>query len=693
MRSRHRNNKESSCKVQVYGPRNSNHSTRRPGTLKAALAPALGLALFIALLAAATNGGWLGNAAAAEGGITIGADKPVYHPGDKIGLSIIVDSGGRGLTGDLVIRSYPPTSLTAADAFSRPPLAEASIKKDFSVTGQAGISHQVPAADLKLGAGGYPVRVSLVKDGVELLVGNTWLAVVDPGAREPVDLVLLWAAGSPPERNARGEFESLALVERCRAEARAPDSLLQHQSVQQRFPKVKTTYTIEPAMLDQLQVLAGGFDFREGGSVKNFSDSSAEARAAAACLDGFKTLAGSANTEILSSPYAYVELPLLARQGWADGNGQFRVGHDVLVEALSLPAVPRGTYAPGLSITTDSLRYLAATGGEYFVLKGSDRPSVQGRAPATGAAYRLRDLSGERITGLFANDDVSLALFGEAPDPAAFFAALANAYANATDRLVIAAAATPLPPLTAAQRDVVYASLETEPWVRSLTLAEARQKYNPSTEPSTLLKYVDPLTGYLAETYFRKLEAAHEPYEDYRTAVDPDEPEVLRLSKKMYLAESYYWAGGGVGPEEANRGLAYLEDVKKFTRQEFGHLIIKVDTPWVQGAESGEATVTVANDNLYAFTVDIVLSGDGIRFPEWTDQRLRLETGKVEFRVPYVSGGWSRIEARVESRGHALAEDGAMVRPMTGRVWAVMIFVLAALFGGIAYIVVVAKRG
>ncbi|MEK7817346.1 MAG: hypothetical protein AAB281_03745, partial [Actinomycetota bacterium] len=248
------------------------------------------------------------------------------------------------------------------------------------------------------------------------------------------------------------------------------------------------------------------------------------------------------------------------------------------------------------------------------------------------------------------------------------------------------------PPLTATQREVVYAELEKEPWINSITLAEARQKYNPDTEPSTLLKYVDPLTGYLAETYYRKLEEAHEPYEDYRTAVDPDEPEVLRLSKKMYLAESYYWAGGGVPPEEANRGLAYLDDVKKFTRHEFKKLTVKVDTLWVQGAESSEATVTVANGNLYPFTVDLVLAGEGIRFPEWTNQRLRLETGKVEFKVPYESSGWSRIEARIESRGHALVEDGATVRPMTGKVWAVLIIALALLIGGIVYITVVARR-
>ena len=84
--------------------------------------------------------------------------------------------------------------------------------------------------------------------------------------------------------------------------------------------------------------------------------------------------------------------------------------------------MPRGAYAIGLDVTTDSLRYLAATGGEFTVLSGATRSFVQGRLPAGEPSYRLRDLSGERITAFFANDDASAALFSDTPDPAAFFA-------------------------------------------------------------------------------------------------------------------------------------------------------------------------------------------------------------------------------------------------------------------------------
>lgn len=689
----HRNNKERSRKVQVSAATERNPRGQPPGALRAAALAALRLSLILLFLAMAVHAGWREDAAAAPGGISISTDRLVYHPGDTISFELALDAGPRSLTGDLIMTVYPPASPLAADAFSRPPLTETSISRNFSVSGQAGESYKASVEELELDAGGYPARVSLVQDGEELLGGNTWLAVAEPGAREPVELVLLWTVGAPPERNAGGEFESLALVERCRTEPPRPDSLRQHQALQQAFPRVRTTYAIEPALLDQLAALAGGFDLREGGDVGTYSGDSPEAAAAAACLESLKALAAGENTEILSSPYVFTDLPLLALQGWADGNGQFRLGNDVLVDLLALPAAPRGAYAPGLDVTTDSLRYLAATGGEYTVLRGADRASVQGRLPAGAPTYRLRDLSGERITVMFAADDASAALTGESPEPAAFFAALANAYASGDpNRLVITAAAAPAPAVAAAQRERVYAELEREPWIHSLTLAEARQKHPPDTEPSTLLKYVDPVEGYVAETYFQKLEAAHGLFEAYRAAVDSDEPELLRLSRKMYTAESVYLAGSGAAPAQANRGLAYLDDASGFVRGEFQRLSIDVDTPWLQGVESGEATVTIINGNLYPLTVDIVLAAGDVEFPEWSEQRLRLETGKVELKVPFRSQGWSRIEARMQSQGHTIVDDSAVVHLLNGRVWIVVLVVVAALLAGGAYFVLVARR-
>ena len=245
--------------------------------------------------------------------------------------------------------------------------------------------------------------------------------------------------------------------------------------------------------------------------------------------------------------------------------------------------------------------------------------------------------------------------------------------------------------LSAEQRQLVYATIAQEPWLHTVTLTEAKDKYRPSTQPMTLLKYVDPAAGYLAGTYYQKLDATHERYEDYRAAVDNDVPEVLQLTNDMFTAESIYFIGGDTGPEQANQGLAYLDAIDSFTTSQFERLHVNVDTPLLQRSPDGVATVTLTNENPYALTVDLSLSGEGVEFPEGSDQRLRLEPGKVEVKVPFRSDGWSSLTAGMTSRGNTLAEDSAGIHLITSRGWIVILFALGALAAGIIYIIVVTR--
>ena len=642
------------------------------------------------LIAAAAFAG--SQARGASGGISIDTDKLVYHAGDKVAFNLALDSGGGSLTGDIVVRVYPAASLMSPSLFAGQPLSETWLIRNFNLSGTGTASAEASLEDLKVGPGGYPIRISLMSGGTEAVSGTGWLAVVDPAAQGPLDLVLLWTAGSAPERDSQGRFVDTGLIDRCRTEPRRPDTLLQNLELAQQYPRVKTTYAIEASVFDQLQGLAGGFDLVQGGNTVSFAADSPESKAASGCLAAFRTLAASANAELISAPYYFASLPLLAKQNWNDGNGQYSMGHDITGEALQLPQVPQGTYVPALDITTDSMHYLAATGGEYTVFAGSIRDSIQGRLPAGEPSYRVRDLSGERITAFFANDDASAALFSDTPDARAFFAALANAYASGGPRLLIAASPSPNPVMTADQRRRIYATIQQESWLQSLTLGEARQKYRPSTQPVTLLRYTDPTSGYVTQTYYQKLDAAHERFEDFRAAVDNDAPEFQDLSKEMYAAESAYFVNENVSPGAANQGLAYLDAINSFTAGQFGNLGIDVSTPFLQSDAGGEATVTMVNRNPYAFSVDLALAGDGVDFPEGSTQNIRLEPGSMQVKVPYHSEGWSNLQARLSSRGHTLAEDSAGIHLITSRGWIVILFALGALAAGTIYTYVVTRR-
>lgn len=631
-------------------------------------------------------------ARAAGGGITVGLDKLVYAPGDAVNFSLALDSGGQALAGELVLRVYPAASPAAADPFAPAPIAQKRLAEGVNVTGTATTSGAASIKELGLGTGGYPARVVLVAGGQEVLSGDVWLAVVDPAAAAPVDLVLLWTVGGPPQRNAQNEFTSTGLADRCRNEPRTPDSILQHESIARNYPGLKTTYAIEPALLDELLDMSDGYEITSASGRQGVDAASLEAVQATSCLESLRQLPTFDNVEIISAPYTFADLTLLARQGWSDGTGQYRLGHDILTETLLLADVPDGAYVPGLNLTTDSLGYIAATGGDYAVLSASIRSSVQARDPAA-VTYRLRDLNGERLTGMFADDGISSALLGGNPDPDAFFAGLANAYASGTP-LVIAAAANPSPAISADLRNQVYVELARQPWINSLTLTEAKDKYRPDSEPATLLRYVDTATGYITRNYYDRLAEVHERFEDYRAVVDTEEPQKIELSKLMYTAENSYWFNEDPAPDAANSGLAVLDEIERQVAAEIAGLQIEVDTPLTQRSSRATAVVTIINNNAYAFTAELSLAADEeVGFPDGASRELRLESGVTQVEIPYESSGWSQIDARLLSRGNVLVAAGAGVHPLTLRFWLVILLVVALAAIGIGYYQMVVKRG
>src|SRR5665811_1026600 len=101
-------------------------------------------------------------AGAADGGITFTTDKLVYHPGDTALFTLVLDSSGQSLSGDLVLTVYPAASLTAPDVFSQVPLSVTEVHKDYSFSGEAAAAVSAEINDLKVGTGGFPVKVSLM---------------------------------------------------------------------------------------------------------------------------------------------------------------------------------------------------------------------------------------------------------------------------------------------------------------------------------------------------------------------------------------------------------------------------------------------------------------------------------------------------------------------------------------------------
>ncbi len=648
--------------------------------------PALLTLLVLLTFALMLAGSGSGLAQSSPAAITAAPDQLVYQPGDDIDFTINVDPGGGSLSGDLVLEVFPPASPLDPTAFDAEPLADELVEADLDISSGQTILHATDTTTLGLDPGGYPVGFSLVGDEGEQLTGRTWLAVVAPDQREPLDLVMVFSLSGPPDRNASGEFISTGVLDRCGEDQGVAGSLLQPAELATGYPDVKTVYAIEPLLLDELQDMAGGFSLKRDDGSSDYPDSSPEAADATACLQSLADAAAVDNTELLSTPFAYTNLPLLAKQGWSDGNGQYRIGDDVLSRTLMLSEEPDGGYAPGLEVTTDSLRYLAATGNDYTVLPASARSDMAGEGLEGAVSLRVRDISGERITVFFADEAASEALLGPAPDPAAFMAVLAQAYESGdAGPLLVAASTTPSPALDAGARGRVYQVLSQAGWVRTLTLAEARDKYRPDSEPVTLLRYIDPATGYLTRTYYERLSRAHGSFEDYKAAVDGHEPVLYDLSRLLFTAESDYLAGEDASPDDANRGLEFLNEVERVTGDEFSRLKVDVDTPWLQRRMSGTATITINNDSPHPFNVRLALEGDGVEFTEGYQEEVRAEPGATVMEVAFDTDGWNRLSASLSSGDTVIAENSAVIHPISGRVWIVIIVAAAALLAGIFY--------
>lgn len=634
---------------------------------------------------------YIPEASAADAGITIGTDKLVYSSADTINFDVALDASGQTLSGDLLLRVYPPASPSSADPFGAEALVGQVVAEGVTVAGTGNVSAAIAISDLGLGSGGYPARMILTADGEELLAGDVWLTVVDPSDAAPIDLVLLWTVGGPPQRNAQDEFISNSLVDRCRNEPLTGDSILQHEIIAREYPTIKTTYAIEGLLLDELLDITDGYVLVGEDGTVSLDATSLEAVNATNCIDSLRELPTYDNVDIISTPYTFADLTLLARQGWNDGTGQYRLGHDILTETLLLPTVPKGTYVPQLNLTTDSLRYIAATGGEYSVLGGYVRSAIQARDEAA-VSHRMRDLSGERLTGFFADDDISGALLGGTPDVDAFFAGLANAYVSG-NQLAIAAAAVSNPGISTELRSQVYSELARQQWINSITLTEANEKYRPDSEPATLLRYVDSASGYITRMYYTRMEEVHEMFEDYRAAVDSEEPQMVRLTKLMFAAESNYWFNASLGPDAANNGLEMLDEIERMVTDEIGGLEIDIDTPLMQVSSSGKAKVTITNNNPYTFTVELsLIADDDVSFPEGSSRELRVESGVTQVEIPYDSSSWSDIDAQLSSRGNILVSDDAGIRLLNARFLLAMLLITALLAGGIAYYIFVIRR-
>jgi hypothetical protein len=261
----------------------------------------------------------------------------------------------------------------------------------------------------------------------------------------------------------------------------------------------------------------------------------------------------------------------------------------------------------------------------------------------------VHDDQNDRVTLVLADSDLR-GLMSSPWDPAVLFAGIAALLASGhRDALVI----TPepeflLPP--AAYVDSIGEELRKAPWIRTQTMSDLLRAHSPGTRPVMFGR--DPLqpSGYIGETIFSAVQSAHALLDDLAAVADPASLPLESARRSLYFAESRWWSRSGVTPKEATAGLRYALQAETLVKGELGKIRLGgTRNATVLGGE-GEVRLVADNGADYAVTVELRVTGNGLRFPEGHVLRVRLETGANEIAIP-VSGSKSadRLEAQLSA--------------------------------------------
>jgi hypothetical protein len=369
----------------------------------------------------------------------------------------------------------------------------------------------------------------------------------------------------------------------------------------------------------------------------------------------------SETVEVAGSPYAGPDLGILAAEGWRDGFEQIRLGKQELVQSMNLRLPPSGAWSPGLDLSSGGLGEYGKATVDHVLIDASLAASLAEPVPDGTVAVRARNDEGERLTLVLA--DSELGAFMAPPwDPAVLFAGIAALLAS-TERDALLLSPQPeftLPP--AAYLDAIGDEMRKDSWIRTQTMADLLESYPPGTRPVLFSRDPIPLTGYIEETVFSAVKEGHALVDDLAAMAKPASLALEAARRSLYVAESRWWSRSGVRPQEASVGLAYAADAEAVAQAELDKVgLLRVAGGLVLGHE-GEVKLVAENGADYPVTTELLLSGEGIAFPQGEVVQVELAPGGNEIAVRVVGTGSRHLNAQLVAGDTLLGEAGGDLR-------------------------------
>lgn len=631
-------------------------------------------------------------AASAAGELTLALDRSLTLVNETPGITVTGDAiAAVGTDDTLAVR------ITGPAAFSQLAQIDPAMPQVGSFVVAVGslpsvarpapavVHLPVPLASLPALPGAYRITVDVISGGHVEATGSAWMGRVAVRTT-PLDIAFFWRAALGIHSGPDGRFLDQTLEQACApgggdgpavagstadgaqsaGTGAGTGGLAALVALPDKFPGWSFSLGIEPVLLAQLRQMAGGYARTSGsGAAVQVGPADPAAKNASAVLAGLTRLAEKDTIEVAVAPYAIPDLDLLATQGWRDGFEQVQLGKQAVVQTMSLALPPAGAWSTGLDLTTSGLGDFGQASIDHVLVDASVAKDLNEPVADGTVAVRARDDKNDRVTLVLADSQLRT-LAGAGWDPGVLFAGIAaELAAGDRDALVLA----PGPDFALAPSeylDAIGAELQKDPWIRTQTMTGLLRAHPPATRPLLLNRSPQPLGGYIRQTIFSEVQLAHAAVADLATIADPASLPLDSARRALYLAESGWWSRPGVSPEEASAGLGYAVQADNTARAELGKITLGGAKSASIFGHQGQVKLVANNGADYAVTVEVRLTGSGLRFPQGNVVKVSLEPGGNAIPVQVVGTSSSReLTATLVAGNSVLSHNTTPLRFVT----------------------------
>jgi hypothetical protein len=522
----------------------------------------------------------------------------------------------------------------------------------------------------------YPMRVDLRSGGTQLAAIDTALIFLVRAPEAPLLISTTMELTAPIAFGPDGR-----LTDPSFETAIAPDgSLGTEVTALDRMagePDGVVDLVVEPALLDQLNRMADGYERVDGTKVANGTGPAADA---ATLLSQLRHAVASPTVHVTAMPFAGPTIPSLLASGLAqDLSAQLAAGRDTVRQILGIEPSSAVVRPPAAALDDAAVGAIAAMGASTILANADtvDRPAQpNGFAPLPTASL---DADG-RTLALVLPDPGTQALLAQT----AFLADPVRAAQATLGELATIWREQPVPSVPRGIAISLPAGLPSRFWGAFLGRLAAAPFLGRTSATDLVTQIPPPAPTSLVATAFDRFSP------EYVESIKGERRDLLafrsmlvqpslipdRLSRDLLYAES----GAYLGNEDSGR--AWIDNVNGVTHDLFSHAVPDTSQTFTFLSDSASIPLRMGDPGDLPITFTVQLRSSRFRFPDGDHQSVTLTEPNqiVTFKATALAAGQSTIQVVLRApSGRPIQQTTLTVRSTSVNRIAVAVMVAAAL--------------